>query len=42
MPLPRESLDGDTIFAIEDEDKGSDSEDDEGGERTRLTGGKNL
>ena len=41
MPLPRDSLDGDTIFALEDEEKGSDSEDDEegGGERSRLTKG---
>lgn len=42
MTMPRESLDGDTIFAIEDEDKGSDSEDEDGGERTRLTSGKDL
>jgi hypothetical protein len=34
-------LDGDTIFALEDEEKGSDSEDDDdgGGERSRLTKG---
>lgn len=33
-PLPRESLDGETIFAVE----GSDDEDDEIGESKRLTG----
>lgn len=40
VSMPRESLDGDTIFAIDDEDKGSDSDDDDvGGERSRLTKG---
>jgi len=28
-PLPRESLDGDTIFALGDEDKESDDDDDD-------------
>ncbi|KAF1815429.1 hypothetical protein P152DRAFT_185273 [Eremomyces bilateralis CBS 781.70] len=38
--LPRESLDGETIFAVGDEDKWSDDEDDEGhgDESKRLTG----
>ncbi|KAF1989957.1 hypothetical protein K402DRAFT_325576 [Aulographum hederae CBS 113979] len=35
--LPRESLDGDTIFAVGEEDKWSDDEDDSS-ERKRLTG----
>ena len=41
MPLPRESLDGETIFALEDEEgeKGSESDDDDDGERERLTKG---
>lgn len=39
-PLPRESLDGDTIFAVgEDADKWSDSGDEEE-EGKRLTGGR--
>ncbi|EME47378.1 hypothetical protein DOTSEDRAFT_69345 [Dothistroma septosporum NZE10] len=38
-PLPRESLDGETIFAVGDEDKFTDDEDDdEIGEGRRLTG----
>jgi len=39
--LARESLDGETIFAVGDEDKWSDDEDDRAGdtdERKRLTG----
>ena len=37
-PLPRESLDGDTIFALGDEDKDFDDEDDEdAAEGKRLT-----
>ena len=39
MPLPRESLDGETIFALGEEDKESDDEGDDG-ERKRLTGGR--
>ena len=35
MPLPRESLDGETIFAVGDEDKLSDDESDD--ERRGLT-----
>jgi hypothetical protein len=37
-PLPRESLDGETIFAVGDEDKFTDDEDDDDEERKRLTG----
>lgn len=37
--LPRESLDGETIFAVGDEDKFTDDEDDDEG-RKPLTGGK--
>ncbi|KAF1960892.1 hypothetical protein CC80DRAFT_590210 [Byssothecium circinans] len=33
---PRESLDGDTIFAVGEDDKWSDDEDDDGDERKRL------
>lgn len=40
MTFPRESLEGETIFALGDEDKASDDSDDDGGERTRLTSGK--
>lgn len=43
VPPPRESLDGDTIFAVGEDDKWSDDEDLESGaggsdERKRLTG----
>lgn len=37
-PLPRESLDGETIFAVGDEDRLTDDEDDEIGESKRLNG----
>ncbi|KAK3711986.1 Membrane protein ptm1 [Vermiconidia calcicola] len=37
MPMPRESMDGETIFALGDEDRDSDDSDDE--ERRGLTGG---
>lgn len=41
-PLPRESLDGETIFAVGDEDKMSDFDDDEDDDREErhLTAGK--
>lgn len=40
-PLPRESLDGETIFAVGEEDKLSDFDDDEDDEdRKHLTAGK--
>ena len=44
MPMPRESLDGETIFALGEEDKESDlSDDDEvGGVRRGLTSGKGI
>jgi hypothetical protein len=43
MPHPRESLDGDTIFAVGEDDKWSDDEMEpaspaDGDERRRLTG----
>ena len=39
-PIPRESLDGETIFALGDEDRISDDDDgdESDGERKRLTG----
>lgn len=40
MPMPRESLDGETIFALGEEDRDSDVSDDEGGERQGLTSRK--
>ena len=42
MPFPRESLEGETIFALGEEDKDSDDEDEDGDgdERSRLTGRK--
>ncbi|KAK5122055.1 hypothetical protein LTR85_004301 [Meristemomyces frigidus] len=41
-PLPRESLDGETIFALGDEDREDDDDEDEEdvGERKGLTGGR--
>lgn len=40
--LPRESLDGETMFALDDEGGFTDDEDeDEDGEGKRLTSGKN-
>ena len=37
-PLPRESLDGETIFAVGDEDRLTDDEEDDDSENKRLTG----